>query len=254
MTAANAERYRERDRARHRRARRGRAHLPLHPGAGHLAPRDVARHAARRPRRLLRVRARGDRPQAGHRGRLRPRPRGPHGRAAGRARLGLRRRARSTSSATARWTTTTTTCGRAEDSADKVWRTYFTWLGEAAATGLFDVLAHPDLVKYWGRERPLARQGPALLLRHRDGADRRLGHRGRGLDGRAAQAGRRDLPAARSWRWSSTPATRSRCPATRTRPSSSATNTTRRWSCWTTLGVTELARLRAPAARLEPIG
>jgi histidinol-phosphatase (PHP family) len=40
------------------------------------------------------------------------------------------------------------------DSADKVWRTYFTWLGEAAASGLFDVLAHPDLVKHWGRERP----------------------------------------------------------------------------------------------------
>ena len=40
------------------------------------------------------------------------------------------------------------------DSADKVWRTYFTWLGEAAATGMFDILAHPDLVKYWGRERP----------------------------------------------------------------------------------------------------
>jgi len=40
------------------------------------------------------------------------------------------------------------------DSADKVWRTYFTWLGEAAASGLFDILAHPDLVKHWGRERP----------------------------------------------------------------------------------------------------
>ncbi len=40
------------------------------------------------------------------------------------------------------------------DSADKVWRTYFTWLGEAAATGMFDILAHPDLVKHWGRERP----------------------------------------------------------------------------------------------------
>ena len=35
-------------------------------------------------------------------------------------------------------------------SADHVWRTYFTWLGEAAASGMFDVLAHPDLVKYWG--------------------------------------------------------------------------------------------------------
>ena len=41
------------------------------------------------------------------------------------------------------------------DSADKVWRTYFEWLGEAAATGMFDILAHPDLVKHWGRRRPL---------------------------------------------------------------------------------------------------
>jgi histidinol-phosphatase (PHP family) len=40
------------------------------------------------------------------------------------------------------------------ESADKVWRTYFTWLGEAAGSGLFDILAHPDLVKHWGRERP----------------------------------------------------------------------------------------------------
>ena len=40
------------------------------------------------------------------------------------------------------------------DSADKVWRTYFSWLAEAATCGLYDVLAHPDLVKHWGRERP----------------------------------------------------------------------------------------------------
>ena len=32
---------------------------------------------------------------------------------------------------------------------------YFEPLGEAARTGMFDILAHPDLVKVWGRERPL---------------------------------------------------------------------------------------------------
>ena len=37
---------------------------------------------------------------------------------------------------------------------EKVWTTYFTWLGELARTGLFDILAHPDLVKHWGRQRP----------------------------------------------------------------------------------------------------
>lgn len=39
-------------------------------------------------------------------------------------------------------------------SPDRVWRRYFEWLGEAARSGLFDVLAHPDLVKVWGSHRP----------------------------------------------------------------------------------------------------
>jgi histidinol-phosphatase (PHP family) len=39
-------------------------------------------------------------------------------------------------------------------SAEDIWRTYFLTLGEAARSGLFDILAHPDLVKVWGRERP----------------------------------------------------------------------------------------------------
>jgi histidinol-phosphatase (PHP family) len=42
----------------------------------------------------------------------------------------------------------------AGQSPDRVWRTYFEWLAEAAASGMFDILAHPDIVKYWGRERP----------------------------------------------------------------------------------------------------
>jgi len=40
-------------------------------------------------------------------------------------------------------------------SAEQVWRRYFQTLGEAARSGLFDVLAHPDLVKVWGARRPL---------------------------------------------------------------------------------------------------
>ena len=40
-------------------------------------------------------------------------------------------------------------------SAEEIWRRYFQTLGEAARSGLFDVLAHPDLVKMWGGERPL---------------------------------------------------------------------------------------------------
>lgn len=47
-------------------------------------------------------------------------------------------------------------------SAEEIWREYFRTLGEAARSGLFDILAHPDLVKVWGRERPL----PEGDLRH----------------------------------------------------------------------------------------
>lgn len=36
-----------------------------------------------------------------------------------------------------------------------VWETYFRTLGAAAKSGLFDILAHPDLVKVWGGKRPL---------------------------------------------------------------------------------------------------
>jgi histidinol-phosphatase (PHP family) len=39
-------------------------------------------------------------------------------------------------------------------SPDAVWRMYFEWVGEAARSGLVDVLAHPDLVKVWGSGRP----------------------------------------------------------------------------------------------------
>jgi len=39
-------------------------------------------------------------------------------------------------------------------SVEEIWRRYFQTIGEAARSGLFDVLAHPDLVKMWGPERP----------------------------------------------------------------------------------------------------
>jgi histidinol-phosphatase (PHP family) len=39
--------------------------------------------------------------------------------------------------------------------ADEVWRRYFEMLADAARSGLFDILAHPDLVKVWGRATPL---------------------------------------------------------------------------------------------------
>ena len=46
---------------------------------------------------------------------------------------------------------------------EQAWRRYFAWLREATGSGLFDVLAHPDLVKIWGR-RPLAEVTEELQL------------------------------------------------------------------------------------------
>jgi len=43
---------------------------------------------------------------------------------------------------------------------DEVWRRYFEALAECARSGLFDILAHPDLVKVWGRARPLPERDP----------------------------------------------------------------------------------------------
>jgi histidinol-phosphatase (PHP family) len=43
--------------------------------------------------------------------------------------------------------------GRGE-SAERVWARYFETLAEAARSGLYDIMAHPDLVKVWGGDRP----------------------------------------------------------------------------------------------------
>jgi histidinol-phosphatase (PHP family) len=42
-----------------------------------------------------------------------------------------------------------------ESAPEEVWREYFEAVGQAAASGLFDVLAHLDLVKMWGPDRPV---------------------------------------------------------------------------------------------------
>ncbi len=47
-----------------------------------------------------------------------------------------------------------------ESDADRVWERYFGLLAEAVRSGLFDVLAHPDLVKMWGPERPWPERDP----------------------------------------------------------------------------------------------
>jgi histidinol-phosphatase (PHP family) len=43
---------------------------------------------------------------------------------------------------------------RRGDSPERVWKRYFEWVGEAARSGLYDIMAHPDLVKVHGDGRP----------------------------------------------------------------------------------------------------
>jgi histidinol-phosphatase (PHP family) len=46
---------------------------------------------------------------------------------------------------------------------DRVWEAYFATLAEAVRSGLFDILAHPDLVKIWGRGRPAPTRDPRFF-------------------------------------------------------------------------------------------
>jgi histidinol-phosphatase (PHP family) len=49
-----------------------------------------------------------------------------------------------------------------EGDPDEVWRRYFEALAECARCGLFDILAHPDLVKVWGSGRPRPARDPRV--------------------------------------------------------------------------------------------
>jgi histidinol-phosphatase (PHP family) len=43
---------------------------------------------------------------------------------------------------------------------DEVWKEYFETVGDAGASGLFDILAHLDLLKVWGAGRPAPSKAP----------------------------------------------------------------------------------------------
>jgi histidinol-phosphatase (PHP family) len=45
---------------------------------------------------------------------------------------------------------------------DKVWHAYFDCIARAARSGLFDILAHPDLVKFWGGGQPGPQRDPRV--------------------------------------------------------------------------------------------
>jgi histidinol-phosphatase (PHP family) len=60
---------------------------------------------------------------------------------------------------------------------EEVWRRYFEMIAESARSGLFDIIAHPDLVKYWGpSERSRRPEGD--LRRYYEPAVEALGEAG----------------------------------------------------------------------------
>ena len=46
---------------------------------------------------------------------------------------------------------------------ERIWRRYFETLAEAARSGLYDIVGHPDLVKVWGSARPVPDSDPRFF-------------------------------------------------------------------------------------------
>ena len=143
----------------------------------------------------------------------------------------------------------------ADGDADAVWRRYFETLAEAAGSGLFDILAHPDLVKMWGRARPLPERDPRFYYEPAVEAIAESGSRGRGLDRGPAKAGREIYPApafaddVRRGGGGLRPLLRRpRRPRTSATPTSSAVCEMRDW------GIEQIAVFERRERRLEPLG
>ncbi len=49
---------------------------------------------------------------------------------------------------------------RHETTAERIWKAYFEALARSALTGMYDIIAHPDLVKIWGSARPAPSRDP----------------------------------------------------------------------------------------------
>jgi histidinol-phosphatase (PHP family) len=123
-----------------------------------------------------------------------------------------------------------------DESPDEIWGRYFEMLAAAARSGLFDVLAHPDLVKIWGRARPLPERDPRSYYEPAVEAIAESGvaveistiSRPRACASRSGRSTRR--PSSRAC--ARTRGRRSRSPRTPTSRSSSATHTIGPWSFW----------------------
>ena len=141
------------------------------------------------------------------------------------------------------------------DDPDKVWALYFETFAEAIRTGLFDICAHPDLVKVWGGQRPEPARDPRFSLRARDRGDRRdrrspSRSRRRACASRSASSTLRPVSPRCAW----TPARSSRCPPTPTCPSTSATSTSARSRRCVAGESSELGVFEGRERRMEELG
>ena len=108
---------------------------------------------------------------------------------------------------------------------DRVWKLYFDTLAEAARTGLYDILAHPDLVKVWGPERPLPERDPRFYYEPAVEAIAEVGVAVEGGASRLTSSTRRTPSPRCAW----TPARPSPSPRTPTCPPTSGATTIARW-------------------------
>ena len=230
-----------------------RAHPPLHAGARDLAPSVLGRAGARTTSAPTASSSPPRRCGSGSRWTSSPA-----------ARTGSRPCSTRTSSTT--WSARSTSCATrrvdrdvydvwdAIGDPDRVWKLYFETLAEAARTGLYDILAHPDLVKVWGGERPLPERDPRFYYEPAVEAIAEVGDGGRGLDRRAGESRSGSCTRrTRSPRCAWTPARPSRSPRTPTCPRTSAATTIAPWRRCASWGVRRSASSRgASAGRLEP--
>ena len=138
---------------------------------------------------------------------------------------------------------------------EEIWRRYFETLAEAARSGLFDVLAHPDLVKMWGPTRPRPAGDPRRYYEPAVEAIAETRHRRRGLDRRACASQSREIYPSPA---SSPGALEAGVPVALSSdahlPEHIGFGYDARSSCWTERGSRELAVFERRERRLEPIG